>query len=247
VIAVAPVGAASLVGQVDPRVRLLCVLGASLWIAAAPRLTQLLALLPAALLLAVLARVPLRTLGRRLFALNSFMLLALLTLPFSFEGEIVARIGEFGASREGVIHALRIALTGNTLVLFFTALVATMAPVTLAHALLHLKVPDKLVRILMFAIRYVDVLHETRLRRERAMRARGFVARCNRHTLHTTAFLVGALVADSVARAQRIEQAMRCRGWKGSFPILHHFSLCAGDVAFGLLFGCALAILGVLS
>ncbi|WP_019915477.1 cobalt ECF transporter T component CbiQ [Methyloversatilis discipulorum] len=233
--------------HVDPRVRLLCVLTASAWIAATPRLSSLLVLTAGSLVLALVARVPARTLMRRLLALNAFMALVLVTLPLSPGGEVVYQVAGVSIHGDGLMHALRIVLAGHALVLLFAALVATMEPVTLAHALLHLNVPDKLVRILMFAIRYIDVLHDTRLRRERAMRARGFVARCDAHTLRTTAHLVGALVGDSLARAQRIEQAMRARGWRGGFPMLHHFHLRASDLAFGLLFAACLLSIGVIA
>lgn len=231
---------------VDPRVRLLCALAASVFVALGPGPVALCGLVLAGLLLCFVARVPARTLVRRLLALNAFMVLVMFTLPLTSGGEVVAQLAGVDIHRDGLMHAVRIALAGHALVLVFTALVATLEPVTLAHALLHLKVPDKLVRILMFAIRYIDVLHDTRLRRERAMRARGYAARCDLHTLRTTAHLVGALVGDSLARAQRIEQAMRARGWRGGFPMLDHFHLAKSDLLFGLLFGCSLITIGVL-
>lgn len=240
----------SVLSRVDPRVRLLCVLAASVWVAATPRLTPLCALAAFGLLLVLLAKVPARVLARRLGALNAFMALVLFTLPLApgVAGDAVLwQAGWVRVHEEGLMHALRIVLAGHALVLLFTALVASMEPVTLAHALLHLRVPGKLVRILMFAIRYIDVLHATRLRRERAMRARGFTARCDMHTLRTTAHLVGALVAESLARAQRIEMAMRARGWQGGFPMLHHFHLHAGDWLFAAGFGAALLAIGAMA
>jgi len=237
----------SLLSHVDPRVRLLCALFASVWIAATPRLLPLAALAGCGLLLAVIARVPARVLLRRLFVLNAFMALVLVTLPLSPGCEVLWQFAGVGLYHDGLMHALRIVLAGHALTLLFVALVVTLEPVTLAHALLHLKVPDKLVRILMFAIRYIDVLHDTRLRRERAIRARGFSARCDRHTVRTTAHLVGSLVGDSLARAQRIEQAMRARGWRGGFPMLHHFHLRVSDLAFGLLFAACLLSIGVIA
>ncbi|WP_341931023.1 cobalt ECF transporter T component CbiQ [Methyloversatilis discipulorum] len=237
----------SLLSRVDPRVRLLCVLAASAWVAATPRLLPLLALAAGSLLLALVARVPAQVLVRRLLALNAFMAMVLVTLPFAPGGDVIGQLAGASIYSDGLMHALRIMLAGHALVLLFVALVATMEPVTLAHALLHLKVPDKLVRILMFAIRYIDVLHDTRLRRERAMRARGFTARCDAHTVRMTAHLVGALVGDSLARAQRIEQAMRARAWRGGFPMLHHFHLRATDLLFGLMFGVSLLSIGAVT
>lgn len=243
----AGIAPASLLSRIDPRVRLLCVLASSLAVALDARPLPLGLLALAGLVLCVVARVPARVLLRRLIGLNAFMALVLLTLPLTSGGDVLVQIAGIDVYRDGLLQALRIVLAGHALVLLFVALVATLEPTTLAHALLHLKVPDKLVRILMFAIRYIDVLHDTRLRRERAMRARGFVARCDAHTLRTTAHLVGSLVGDSLERAQRIEQAMRARGWRGGFPMLHHFHLAAHDVAFGLFFAGLLLTVGVLA
>lgn len=229
----------------DPRVRVLGVVAASVWAALTPHPAPLALACAGAFALVLLARIPQLLLWRRLRVLNAFMLLVVLTLPFSTVGEPVWQAGALTASREGLMQALRIALTGNTLVLLLTALVVTMEPVVLAHALLHLRVPAKLVRILMFAIRYIDVLNDSRHRMERAMRARGFVPRCDAHTVRTSAHLVGGLVARSVDRAHRIEQAMRCRGWRGQFPVLHHFRFRAHDLWFGAFFVAALALAGL--
>lgn len=231
----------SVIHRIDPRVRLLCVLAASVCIAATSRPGPLLAACALAAVLVLVARIPWRPLWRRLRVLNAFMAIVLLTVPFSMQGETIWQAGALGASREGLAQALRIILTGNTLVLLLTSLVATIEPTVLAHALLHLRVPDKLVRILMFAVRYIDVLNDSRLRMDRAMKARGYVARCNAHTVRTSAYLVACLLAQSLDRAARIEWAMRCRGWRGQFPVLNHFHAGARDVRFACLFAGALA------
>ncbi len=236
----------SVVHRIDPRYRLLCALGTSLWVAATPRPAALSVALAGALLLTLVARIPAQALVPRLLALNGFMVLALFTLPFSVPGEPIIRIGSLAASLAGLEKAFAILLAGNTLMLLLTALVATIEPVTLGHALWHLRVPEKLVRILMFAIRYIDVLHQSRLRIARAMRARGYQPRIDAHTLRTTAFLVSALVAESVTRAQRVEQAMRCRGWRGRFYVLNHFRATARDGCFLALFAACLLAAGVL-
>jgi cobalt/nickel transport system permease protein len=228
----------------DPRYRLVCAFVASIWIVAMPRTAPVLAALAGAAALALVARVPARMLAGRLIALNAFMLLALVSLPFSIPGEPVASIGALSASAAGLERAFHLLLTGNALALLLTALVATIEPVTLGHALMHLRVPAKLVHILMFAIRYADVLHQSRLRLTRAMRARAFVPRADAHGLRSTAHLVAALVAESFARAQRVEQAMKCRGWRGRFHVLNHFRAGPRDICFAAVFLGVLAAIG---
>ncbi|PPE70093.1 cobalt ECF transporter T component CbiQ [Caldimonas thermodepolymerans] len=235
--------AAAFLHRLDPRVRLLALLAASLWTARAPGVPALAGACALAALLALAAPLERRRLRRAALALNGFLLVAAVTLPFSVAGAPLWQLGGWSASAEGVQRAAVVVLTGNTLMLLFAALVAPVEPATLAHALLHLKVPDKLVRLLMFALRYVGVLHETRLRLARAMRARGHRPRLDRHTLRSAGYLVAALVGHSVERARRIEMAMRCRGWQGKFPVLHHFRAGWRDAAFAAGFAAALALL----
>lgn len=109
------------------------------------------------------------------------------------------------------------------LVLLLTALVTTMEPTVLAHALPHLRMPEKRERIPTFAVRYVDVLSDSRLRIARAMKARGYVARCSVQTVRTSSSLVACLFAQSLDRAQRVERAMYCCGRRSQFSLLDHF------------------------
>lgn len=75
------------VHHLDPRLRMLSVLTASIWAAAMPRLEPLAAACVASLLLTVLARIPPAPLLRRLSLFNACMLLVMLTVPFSTVGE----------------------------------------------------------------------------------------------------------------------------------------------------------------
>lgn len=236
----------SAIHRLDPRTRLVCASAGSVWVAAQAELTPLCAALAGGLLLVWLARLPGRVLMRRFAGLNVLMAFALASLPFSVSGAAIAVIGPLVATDTGLHKALTVVLAGNALGLLFSALVATIEPTTLAHALLHLRVPEKLVRIMMFAVRYVDVINQSRHRLMRAMRARGYVARMERHTLETTANLVGALLAESIERAQRIELAMRCRGWRGQFHVLNHFRFDRADYIFGSAFLLSLTCCGLL-
>ncbi|MCW5625611.1 MAG: cobalt ECF transporter T component CbiQ [Burkholderiales bacterium] len=240
----------SILDRIDPRVRVLCLAVGSLWAAAMTRPLPLLVAVGLALLLAVLVRVPWSVLLGRLVPLNGFMVIVLATLPFSTPGDpwisIGAGPGAWIATTQGIEHAVRIALSGNLLVILMTALIASLEPAVLAQALVGLRLPEKLVRILMFAIRYVDVLQATRVRIGRAMRARGHVRGFDAHTWRSTAHVVVALLGHSVERAQRIEQAMRCRGWRGRFPPGSRFRPTARDGLFVSLFVVVLGCLTIL-
>ncbi|MFW5792080.1 MAG: energy-coupling factor transporter transmembrane component T family protein, partial [Desulfohalobiaceae bacterium] len=72
------------------------------------------------------------------------------------------------------------------------------------------------------------------LRLRRAMKTRAFRPRTNLHTYRSYGHLLGMLFVRSFDRAERVHQAMRCRGFKGRFYSLTEFSLTSRDVVFGL-------------
>ena len=93
-----------------------------------------------------------------------------------------------------------------------------------AHALQHLHLPVKLVHLIFFCYRYIDVIGREYLRLRQAMVVRGFRARTSLHTYTSYAYLVGMLLVRSYERSQRVYQAMLCRGFNGTFHSLHDFS-----------------------
>ena len=46
--------------------------------------------------------------------------------------------------------------------------------------------------------------------------------------------LVGMLLVKSFDRADRIVAAMKCRGFRGRFYVLHHFAFARRDLLFGV-------------
>jgi len=173
-----------------------------------------------ALLTAMLARLPPLPTLRRLAALDGFMVLALAMLPFTVPGETAFTLFGMEATETGLRQALIILLKANAVVLMVLALVGSMEEVTLGHSLRRLGVPEKLVQIYLFTVRYRGVLHREFDRLHTAMRARAFTMRSDRHSWRSLGYLIGMLMVRSVERSERIVAAMRCRGFDGSFPAL---------------------------
>jgi cobalt/nickel transport system permease protein len=55
------------------------------------------------------------------------------------------------------------------------------------------------------------------------MRARAFVPRTDRRTWQALGWLIGMLLVRSLARGQRVADAMRCRGFDGQLRLLQPF------------------------
>lgn len=216
----------------DPRGRMAAAVLVSAALAAANQLLTLVIALLTAAAAVRLARMGLRTAFRRLIPVNLFGLVLLLVLPLSTAPAPWFSVGRVGYSREGLLLALVIAVKANAIVLWIMALLGSLDTVRLGHALQHLGVPGKLAHLLLFTIRYLDVLHGEYLRLRAAMKLRGFRPGVNAHTYRTYGYLVGMLLVRSADRSERIVAAMKCRGFRGRFHVFHRFAFTPRDVWF---------------
>lgn len=243
--ALAGLSAAPWLADRDPRLRVVAALAFALVVVGLTRPAVLLLALAAALLLAVIAGVTGPVLLRRLLALEGLMLALFLTLPFTVPGEALAHWGPLSASREGLTLALAILIKATTLALALMALVGTIEPVALGHALARLGVPERLVHLFLFTLRHIHALFGEYARLRQAMRARAFTPRSDRHTWNTLGWLVGMLLVRSLERSRRTMAAMRCRGFQGRLYLLDDLAWSAADTRLGA--GLALALIALLA
>jgi len=232
----------SLLGRLDPRTRVVAALGFALAAAAASGPAALGSALGLAVALALLARLkPARL--RPLLALEGFMVVVLVTLPFSVPGASVFELGGLSASAEGLSRALAILAKANAVTLAMLALLGSMEAVTLGHALARLGVPERFVALFLLTTRYIGVLHQEFARLRLAMRARGFRLTASVHTWRSMGWLVGMLLVNSLARAERIHAAMRLRGFSGRFHLEGASRAGALDWGFGAAQVASLALM----
>lgn len=236
----------SFVNRMDPRAKLASVFLFSVVVAVANRFVVLLAALAFGLFIVVIAGLPVRQVLRRLVPVNLFILFLWFFLPFTFDGSPLFSLGPLVASHEGVLHAGRISVKSNAIVIVLIALVSSTSILTLGHALHDLKIPGKIVHLFFFTFRYIHVIHREYLRLIHAMKVRGFQPGTSMHTYRTFAYLVGMLLVRSCDRAQRVHNAMLCRGFRGRLYSLSEFSLKASDVAALAVITVFLVVLGIL-
>lgn len=157
---------------------------------------------------------------RLMVEVNLLLLTVLLLFPVSFPGQALFHLGPFSYTREGVWLALGIVLRGNATILLAAALIVPLGAVGFAHACRRLGLPAKLTQLLFFLVRYVAVMQEEYRRLQRAVKLRGFKPDCSFHSLRTFGYLIGVLLLRGVDRSERVLAAMRCRGYRGHFPLL---------------------------
>ncbi|MGZ9811423.1 cobalt ECF transporter T component CbiQ [Pseudoroseicyclus sp. H15] len=206
--------------QVDPRFRILAVVAFAITVVALHDFAALLIALTVSLGALLHGRLPLSRTLRQVITVDLFMIFVIVSLPFTTPGEPIFTLFGLEASREGFGDAFRIALKANAVVLMMLVLVGTIGPVKLGHALSRLRVPPMFVHLMLFTVRYIEVLNTEYQGLRTAMRTRGFVARCDMHTLRSFGYLVGMLLIRAFDRSERVLQAMRCRGFNGAFHVL---------------------------
>jgi cobalt/nickel transport system permease protein len=234
----------SILHRLDPRLRIVFATLFSFLLAVSMGFATLFTGLALSAVLVLLSGLPLKEVAKRLTVINVFNVLLFLVLPVTFEGTPAFLLGPVTCTREGLLLAARISIKSNAILMVFIALVATMSIATLGHALNRLRMPQKIVYLLLIAYRYVFVLEQEYQRLSTAIRVRGFVPGTNLHTYKTYAYLFGMLLVRALARAERVYQSMLCRGFKGKFYCIHRFSFSPTDRIWAVCLLLTLVVLG---
>jgi cobalt/nickel transport system permease protein len=224
----------SFVHSLDPRAKIAATAIFSVVVALNDSVVTSAAALAFPVLLLAAARVRVADVVRRLALVNTFIVCLWFFLPFFSGGAVLYSYGPLSLYEEGARQALLITIKSNAIVLTVMVLLGTSSIFTLVHALSHMGVPDKIVHLFFFCFRYIHVIHQEYQRLTKAMKIRGFKPRTTIHTYRAYAYLVGMLLVRSFDRSKRIVAAMRCRGFKGRFYILHHYRMKRYDYAIAV-------------
>jgi cobalt/nickel transport system permease protein len=215
--------------RLDPRWKLAGLILAGAAAVAVQTVPAAAAALAGALLLAALGRLPPRWLLMRTGAAVLFVGLFAAPLPFMYS--VTHHDAAAGAAAAAVLICKAGAVVTLSLVLLATAPVD--ATLKAAHALYA---PGVIVQITLLSYRYIFLLAEELGRLRIALRVRGFRNRPTWRSYRTVGVVAGCLLVRGWERAERVGQAMRCRGFDGRFRSLAAFRTTAADVvAFALM------------
>jgi cobalt/nickel transport system permease protein len=159
--------------------------------------------------------VPPLYLAKRMVVEVPFVIFALL-VPFVATGPQTEVLG-ISVSEPGLIAAFALLAKGTLGVLASLTLAATTEPTDILRGLQRLRMPDLVVQIMGFMIRYLDVVTADLGRQLTAMRSRGCDPRSPRHW-PALARSLGALFIRSYERGERVHLAMLSRGYTGRVP-----------------------------
>lgn len=220
------------VAVIDPRARIIIAVLFSFVVVALDSVVLLLMSFAMALCALVGSGQPWRKTLKRMAAMDGFIFAMLVILPFSVAGDTWFTLFGLTASWQGLWRAIEIALIANAVILMLLALVGSMESVTLGQALGKLKVPMVLVHLLLFTVRYIEVLKDEYQRLRQAMSARAFKAGNNWHTYRSIGYLFGMLLVRAMERSERVLEAMQCRGFTGQLPMLVQMRMQVTDWLF---------------
>lgn len=207
----------SVVHRLAPEAKLAAFLAYVLLVLAVPSSHWPVLLVDAALLaaVAVVARVRARWLVPRL-ALEAPVVVFALLLALVASGPRVEVLG-LSLSRPGLEGAgLLVARAGLGLAAALV-LVATTTPAAIVDGLDRLRLPRRMVEILTFMVRYLDLVRADLRRMEIARAARGD-RRAGWRRWAAGAASVGQLFVRCYERGERVEHAMAARGYRGVLP-----------------------------
>jgi len=162
-----------------------------------------------------ISKVPFGYILKRMVVEVPFLFFAAL-LPFVATGPRTEVLG-LSVSQPGLLAAWGLLAKGTLGVMASLTLAATTEPQQLLLGVERLRLPNQLVQIMSFMVRYLDVVTGEMQRMKIARESRGFSARNPTHW-PAVAKSAGALFIRSYERGERVHLAMLSRGYTGRMP-----------------------------
>ncbi len=210
----------SFIHRLDPKTRIIAVIVLSIAAALCDNLIIAVLYFSVSIVFIGLAKLDVKDVLQRIKPVFWFLLMLWILLPITFEGDIIYNFFWLKISTTGIMMCCKITIKSITILLFFTSLVATMNIASLGNALHKFHVPDKMIFLLLMSYRYIAVIEDEYKRLLRAAKFRGFKPKTSVHSYKTFAYLAGMLFVRASLRAQRVNQAMLCRGFNKKFYTL---------------------------
>ena len=242
------VPAASFLGRVDARIKLVCLVFVVVVCVTTPpdRFAAFAGYFAALVLLMIIARLPFKAVLGPVFVIMPFVLLCAAFVPFvhpdASGGGYSLGIGSLWVSRSGLLLLWNVAAKAVFGVLCIALLVHSTSFPELLRALESLRFPRLGVMLAGFVYRYVFVLADEALRMKRARDSRGYQGRWLWQTA-VVGRMIGTLFLRSYERGERVYLAMLARGFQGQMPLSEHARLRAAD--YGSLFAVVAVFLGI--
>lgn len=232
--------------KLDPRVKIVGLLALILDATLARNFFTILLVFAVAVLLAVLSRVPIRTLAARAW-LSALTFTGLIALPVIFitPGDALFHLPFVGwtITAQGLTSAVYLISRVETTVTLSLLLVLCTLWTHVLKAMRVLRVPVVFVVILGMTYRYIFVMLETAQNMFEARQSRLVGALNGRENRRIAAASVGVLLSKSFYLNSEVYLAMQSRGFRGEVYTLDEFEMRRTDwlalAGFALVAACA--------
>jgi cobalt ECF transporter T component CbiQ len=221
-----------LLQKLDPRVKIVGLLALILTATLARNIFTILFIFAIAVLLAVLSRVPIRTLAARAW-LSALFFTGMIALPAVFltSGDVLFSLPLLGwtITAQGMTAAVYLILRVETTVTLSLLLVLCTLWTDVLKALRVLRVPIVFVVILGMTYRYIFVMLETAQNMFEARQSRLVGALNASQSRRIAAASVGVLLSKSFYLNSEVYLAMQSRGFRGEVYTLDEFQMQRPD------------------
>jgi cobalt/nickel transport system permease protein len=226
-----------LLQSLDARVRLIGLFALVLAVTLSRKISAVAALFLAAILLAILSRVNLFMLAKRvwLIVLGFTGVIAIPAL-FVTPGRAILSSGNLAITEPGLRTALLLVLRVETAVTFTTLLILCTSWTHVLKALRALRLPKEAIMMLAMTYRYIFLLVDTAGQMFESRRSRTVGVLNGPEQRQVAARTAGVLLSKSVALSNEVYLAMESRGFRGEVQILSDFHMTVWDYAVLLLF-----------
>jgi cobalt/nickel transport system permease protein len=225
-------GADGLLQKLDPRVKIVSLLVLLIVVTAARNLPTIVIVFTIAFLLALLSRIPVRTLALRVW-LGAFVFSGLIALPAIFvtRGRSLFLLPLLGwpISAPGLSSALYLIARVETTVTLSMLLVLTTRWTKVLKALRVLRVPVVLVVILGMTHRYIFLLLQSARDMFESRESRTVGTLDGRQRRQLAAATSGVLLSKTLLLSTDVYAAMQSRGFRGEVYTLDDFKMRTRD------------------
>ena len=175
-----------------------------------------------------------------------FLLALFLFLPISSGGNALYDFKYFKIYFDGLYLSFLIFFKAIAIITLLMTMLGTSSFNDSVKSLLALKIPAKLVNLILFTYRYIFVYLETLRKMRISLTLRGYRNKNSIMSLKSTAGLIGSILVRSFDQTDRIYKAMLLRGFEQEIPVKFESHFKAADVlksGFVLVIFCTLIIL----
>ena len=176
------------------------------------------------------SKIPDKYILKRITVPLLFLLPLFLFLPVSSGGRILIDLNIIRIYSNGVYLSFLIITKALSIIILFIIMLGTSTFNQTAMALKSLKLPSKLVNMLLFTYRYIFVYLEDLRKMRIALTQRGYRSRNSVKSLRSTGNLIGTLLIRSFEQTDRIYNAMILRGFTNQIPHQNEFKLLKSDI-----------------